>query len=201
MEKKYKINDADHVSIVQGEDKDLVIRVMDEFYNPVDMTNADVTLRLPRAEGYGAIKRSNVNNTFLAAHVNIEDDEITIEDHGYVDGDLVQISGTGLPTGISALTDYEVDVIDRDVIQLLDSDNGAIVDLSTQGTGPFTVVFQPLELEPDSILGRCEVGLDDVVTSALLAGEKMTIELEYTIDEVTTIVQMKKALSVSAQEV
>lgn len=199
MELKFKVNDADHVEIVQGEDRTLAIRIMDSNYNPVDLTDADVTLHLPRANGNGSIKRSNVVMGFVADDVNLEDDEITIEDHGLVDGDIIQIAGTGLPGGTAALTDYEVVFIDQNTIQLMNVSTGAIINLASQGTGPFTVTFAPLALEPDPILGRCEIELDDAVTSALLVGEKQTMELEYTIDEITTIVQMKKALTVSEQ--
>lgn len=84
------------------------------------------------------------NKTFAAAAVTVATDQITIAAHGYTTGLKVQISNPGtLPTGIVAVTDYFVIVIDANTIQLASSLANALagtaIDITGQGAGTNTV--------------------------------------------------------------
>ncbi len=84
------------------------------------------------------------NKTFASTAVNITNENITITAHGYTTGLKVQISNPGsLPTGIVALTDYFVIVIDANTIQLASSLvlalAGTPINISAQGSGTNTV--------------------------------------------------------------
>jgi hypothetical protein len=75
--------------------------------------------------------------TFVAANVGVIANTITITAHGFFVGLKVALSGTNLPTGLSA-TNYWIIVVDVDTIKLADSlahaVAGTAVDITTQGT-------------------------------------------------------------------
>ena len=88
---------------------------------------------------------------FLAAAIDIVTDEITIVGHGLPVGLKGQVSNPGtLPTGISAVTDYFVIVIDEDTIQLATTLANAIAvpavprDITNIGAG--TNTFTPVAI-------------------------------------------------------
>jgi hypothetical protein len=197
---KFKIDDKDSLEIVQGEDRSLVFRIMDEYLNPILLTAAVVILRMPRADGIGVMKRSTAKPTFTAA---ASTDYLTIADHGLVQNDKVQLTNSGgaLPAGLSTSTDYYVMVVDADTIQLSASVDGAAVNITGAGTGTHTLDFAPLSISGTNhaVLGKAVLTLDENATLGLKAGEKQAIELEYTISGSTRVVQMSKALSVYEQ--
>lgn len=75
--------------------------------------------------------------TFVAANVTVLADTITIAAHGFFTGLKVALTGTNLPTGLSA-TDYWVIVVDANTIKLASSLvlalAGTAVDITAQGT-------------------------------------------------------------------
>lgn len=85
------------------------------------------------------------NKTFLAAAVTVNPvNTITITAHGYTTGLKVQVSNPGsLPTGISAVTDYFVIVIDANTIKLASSLvfalAGTSISITNIGSGTNTV--------------------------------------------------------------
>lgn len=202
---KFKIDDKDSLEIVQGEDRSIAFRIMDEYFNPILLTGAAVTLRMPRADGIGIMKRSTAKPTFVAAAVDISEDQIEIEDHGLVTNDKVQFSNSGgaLPTGLSSSTDYYVIVVDEDTIQVAASADGAAIDLTGTGSGTQTLEFAPMSISGTNhaVLGKAVLTMDENATLGLKVGEKQAIELEYTISGTTRIVPMTKALTVFEQAV
>jgi hypothetical protein len=89
--------------------------------------------------------------TFVAADVNPDpDNSITIVAHGFFTGLSVALTGTNLPTGLSATTYYIVRV-DADTIQLATSlanaIAGTVVTISDQGT------TTDAALTPDALAG------------------------------------------------
>lgn len=74
---------------------------------------------------------------FVAADVSVADNTITIAAHGYLTGLKVALSGTNLPTGLSA-TDYYIIKVDVNTIKLATSQAlalaGTAVDITGQGT-------------------------------------------------------------------
>lgn len=85
------------------------------------------------------------NKTFLAAAVTIDPtNTITIASHGFTTALKVQISNPGtLPTGISAVTDYFVIVVDANTIKLassaLNAVAGTAISITNIGSGTNTV--------------------------------------------------------------
>lgn len=85
------------------------------------------------------------NKTFLAAAVTINPaNTITISAHGYTTGLKVQISNPGtLPTGITAVTDYFVIVVNANTIKLASSLVNALagtsISITNIGSGTNTV--------------------------------------------------------------
>ena len=205
MSYKFKIDDQDALEIVQGEDRTIVFRMMDEHFIPINLTGADVTLRMPRADSVGIMKRSSVKPTFLASDINISEDTITIESHGLVKNDKIQLSNSGgsLPTGLLIDTDYYVIVVDEDTIQLSDSVDGSAINVTATGSGTNTVEFSPIITSGTNhaLLGTAVLTLDENATLALKAGEKQAIEFEYTIAGSTRVIPMPKALTVYEQSV
>lgn len=197
---KFKIDDEDSLEIVQGEDKSPVFRVMDKDLNPIDFTGASIVAQFPKADGIGVISRRSANLTFASADVSAADDEITLEDHGLVNDDAVTLTTDDtLPTGLSLATTYYVIVVDKDTFSLAASAGGSAINITAVGAGTHTVVLSVLALDAVPKLGKFTVTLSDAVTSAMKAGEKQAIEIEYTISGVTRVVQMSKALSVLEQ--
>jgi hypothetical protein len=208
MSYKFKIDDRDSLEIVKGEDREIVLRLMDEFYNPINLTDADIFLELPKADGVGIIKRSNLKMTFTPDKVSVSADTITIEDHGLVDDDVFQLikagsQGASLPGNLAASTPYYAKVIDKDTIQVAASAGGTAVNISSTGVGTHTVDFAPIEFVDndgnDEILGKMTLTLSDACTNALKIGEKQNIELSYVIAGITRIVQLSKVLTVFEQ--
>ncbi len=92
--------------------------------------------------------------TFASTAVNTSTNRITIATHGYVTGTLGQISNPGtLPTGITAVTDYYVILVDANTIKiattLAHALAGTAVVLSAQGSG--TNTFTPTALSGGSV--------------------------------------------------
>jgi hypothetical protein len=71
--------------------------------------------------------------------VDTTTDVLTLAGHGFADGAQVRVD-TGVPTGLSAGTDYFVKLIDADTFQLATTLGGTAVDLQSAGS-PFFGVF------------------------------------------------------------
>jgi hypothetical protein len=75
--------------------------------------------------------------SFVAADVNTTDDTITIASHGFSTGLQVALTGTNLPSPLTATT-YWIIEVDADTIKLAtslaDASTGIAVDITTQGT-------------------------------------------------------------------
>lgn len=84
-----------------------------------------------------AVDATPTDQDFVAADVDVDEDTITIEDHGFFTGLEVALTGTNLPTGLSA-TDYWAIVVDEDTIKLASTKAFALagtpVDITAQGT-------------------------------------------------------------------
>jgi hypothetical protein len=203
---KWRVNNQEVVEIIQGEARDFIVRLMDENYTPIDLTAAsEVKVQLAKADDIGAVARSSKKLTFLAAAVAIAADSIEILNHGLVPDDKVQFTtSTTLPAGLSLLTDYYVQVLDKDTIQLALTPSlglaeaAAAINLTDQGSGTHTVDFAPLAITA-ATLGKVTLSLSAAASSALKVGEKQTMELEYTISSVKRIAQLTKVLTVLAQ--
>lgn len=97
---------------------------------------------------------AKISQTFTAATTNI----CTATAHGFSNGDKVFVSsGTTLPAGLSASTDYFVVVINANTFYLTAALGGAIVDITDAGTGTHTIVLKGKTI-------FCE-GMDDLMLS------------------------------------
>jgi hypothetical protein len=208
---KFKIDNKDSVEIVQGEDRDIVFRVMDENHNPINLTDAAIYVEFPKADGVGVVLRSNSQHIFSDEEVSTEDDTIEIENHGFVTDDLIKLikgeeEGDAIPGPLLEATDYFVIVEDKDHFKLAATPGGEAINLASSGQGDNTVNFSPVTFpgDNDEILGKVSVHLSDAATRAMKAGEKLPIELAFILeaegDDITRVVQMSKALNVYAQE-
>lgn len=89
------------------------------------------------------VTRTTPADTAAASAVYSVADTITIADHGLVDGQVGQVTtDDALPTGISAMTNYFVIVVDDDTIKLATSKANALagtaVNITAQGAGTHT---------------------------------------------------------------
>jgi hypothetical protein len=118
--------------------------------NNVTGTSYSSTIPLQYAETISVQASVDVNTptakTFLAAAIDIATEYITIASHGLPVGLKGQVSNPGtLPTGITAVTDYFVIVIDANTIQLASSLANALagtsIDITNIGAG--TNTFTP----------------------------------------------------------
>lgn len=99
---------------------------------------------------------------FVAADVNIDpDNSITAVAHGFVTGLKAPLTGTNLPTGLSA-KDYWIIVVDADTIQLADS-----LILARAGTA---VVITAAGTTADAALTPSALGSSTVTVKASLDG-------------------------------
>lgn len=98
-------------------------------------------LTLENVEGFSIVINANENtpgvDNFVAADVSVADNTITLTGHLFLTGLKVALTGTNLPTGLSA-TDYYVIKVDANTIKLATSSANAIagtaVDITAQGT-------------------------------------------------------------------
>lgn len=82
--------------------------------------------------------------TFAAADVNIVDNTATIAAHGFTTGLKIQVSNPGtLPTGLVAVTDYYLIVVDANTIKFASSQANALagtaIDITNAGAGTNTI--------------------------------------------------------------
>lgn len=201
MSYKFKIDDKDLVEIVQGEERSLVLRLMDEYYKPIDFTsNTLVKAQFPKSDGIGSVDACSVSKTFASAtDVSTTDNTLTITGHGLVNNEVVTLTTSDtLPTGLALATNYYVIVVDADTISLAATEDGDAIDITAVGTGTQTIVYAPLAVT-SATLGKLTITLSEASTAALKAGEKQTIELEYTIAGVKRVAQLLKCLTVFEQ--
>jgi len=104
---------------------------------------------------------------FVAADVDVDADSIAVGTHGYVTGLKVALTGTNLPTGLSA-TDYWVIVVNSTTIKVASSLvlalAGTPVDITGQGTTA-DAVFTPTALGSSTL--ACYASNDGVNWVAL----------------------------------
>lgn len=123
----------------------------------IDATSEDITVTLPPVIGQKGrklfLKRTDQQYkdwpTFADGNVTTGTDNLNISSHGLADLEKVQVSnsGGGLPTGLSASTDYWVIYVDADNIKLAASLADAIADsavdiTAASGGGTHTVEVQ-----------------------------------------------------------
>jgi hypothetical protein len=186
--------------IVKGEEKAIVIRLRDQNDDPIDLTGASVQVEFAKEDATKLVRR-NSTQSFLPAAVTASADTITLSDHGFADDDLVQLTNSGgaLPAGLSTLTNYYLIVVDKDTFKLSASAGGSAIDLTGQGTGTHSISGVGVSFSGDAMLGKLSVALSEEASTSLKTGADQTIEVHYTIANVTRIVQLKKALTVEEQ--
>ncbi len=204
----FKIENEDSASIVKGEDVSLAIRLFDATTKePIDLSNIDsISVELARENGGKIVVRDTSALDFADENVSMEDSTIAIEAHGLADNEPVALTNAGgaLPTGLAA-QNYFTKVVDKDTIQLMTEADGEAVEITAaEGDGVHTLTRDAdVVLEfvgaNDAILGKVTLKMSEVVTAALLDGERLTPELEWVEDDITRIVQLKKALTVLEQ--
>lgn len=90
--------------------------------------------------GKGTVR--SIVNTFPPSAVNDTTDVITINNHGYVNGFIVQFSSTGtLPAPLAPGTDYYIINATTNTFKLSATLNGGAINLLSQGTGTHTVAL------------------------------------------------------------
>jgi hypothetical protein len=195
------LNDEKVLNIVPGAALTVEMRMLDSIGIPLDLTDAtDLRLELP-AENR-TLKCFGTSQTFLGAAVDVEEDTISLANHGLAPNQIVRLSGSDLPAGLAAATDYFVLVVDEDTLSLAASEDGDAIDITDIGSGTHTLVYAPLSLpgDNDELLGKITVVLSSALTAALKVGEKQTLEFHYTkATGEKQIVQALKALTVVAQ--
>lgn len=200
----FKIDNEDNVSLVQGEDRVLKIRLLDDDTKiPVDLTGASIKFEAKSKQGGKLVVRSTAL-TFVDSAVDVANDKISLPAHGLAEGQKIQLlSGGTLPAGLALLTNYYVKIADENSIQLLSAPGGSVVDITAAaGGGTHTVDVALATIDGnDAVLGTISVPMDDTVTSQLKGGEKQTPEIEYTISGVTRVIQLSKAFNVLEQVV
>ncbi len=101
---------------------------------------AAVNITVGTLSGASATVVTNGSNS----EVDTAADTITLTNHGFETGDVVQLSTTGtLPAPLATLTDYYVINIDANTIQLatsaVNAGTGTQINLTTEGTGEHTI--------------------------------------------------------------
>jgi hypothetical protein len=197
---KWRLNNQESVEIIQGEERAIIIRLMDENYAPIDLSAAsEVRAQLAKADGIGCVTRSSVKPTFLPAAVDVTGNTIALPDHGLVTNDKFQLtSGGTLPAGLALSTDYFAKVVDKDTLQLAAALDGDAIDLTDAGSGTHQIELAPLAITSGT-LGKVTLTLGAAASAALKSGEKQTIEVEYTIAGTKRIAQLTKVLTVLEQ--
>lgn len=114
-------------------------------------------------------------DTFVDADVNTTSESITLTAHGFVTGNVGQLTTTGvLPTGLSLLTNYYVISVDANTIKLASSYANAIagtaVDI-TAAAGGGTHTFTPTTISASAKLQSTVDGVNWID----IAGKSTTI--------------------------
>jgi len=110
------------------------------------LVNADIDPGNPNRLRFRSVITGNVLATktfsFSFSDINITTDEITLTNHGLVDGIMVEVTTTGtMPNGVTPSTDYFISVIDADTFKLSATLNSpTFVDILTQGTGTHSLI-------------------------------------------------------------
>jgi len=80
--------------------------------------------------------------TFVAAGVDIVNNQVTSTAHGFATGRKIALTGAGLPTGLTA-TNYWMIEVDANTLKfaatLVDAQAGTAIDLTAVGTGTSTM--------------------------------------------------------------
>jgi len=121
-------------------------------------TNAEVNFATKPNSGVLRVSVSTATlysaRTLAAAAVTTLTDNFAFTSHGYANGVPVQVTTSGgLPGGLSASTTYYVQIVDANNFKLcatyaLATGAGAVIDITSQGTGNHT--FTPLGLIVDT---------------------------------------------------
>ncbi len=107
--------------------------------------------------------------------VDTATDNITLSNHGFSTGDVVQLTTTGtLPSPLATLTDYYVINIDANTIQLatsaVNAGTGTQINLTTEGTGEHTITSTVTGPAVAVSLGNNDGTFADPITSQLVNG-------------------------------
>ena len=140
-------------------------------YLPTELDGTE-TVQIYRSQGLAAVTDEmqlcyeyplNASNlvsagqTFETSDVATGTDIITITAHGFQDGTVLRFTTTGgLPAGLAASTDYVVSSATTDTFKLT-SLAGAVINITTTGSGTHTatnqVAFGIFDVTPDAVLG------------------------------------------------
>jgi len=90
----------------------------------------------------GSVLGLALNQSFVPAAVDIGTETITLFDHGLLHNDKVTFTSTGaLPGGLTAGVEYAITNVAASTFQLSTTTDGALVNLTTQGTGTHTFML------------------------------------------------------------
>jgi hypothetical protein len=188
------------IKIVQGEEISFTISLKNQDGDPVNLTGATLKVQFPKSDDT-VVARGSAAQTFTDSSVSVANNTISLPDHGLVDDDVIQLTTTGtLPAGLALATNYYVKVSDKDLIQLAATAGGSAIDITAAaGGGTHSVPALGLSVSGDPLLGKISITLSEAATEALKIGDLQTIEVEKITAGAKRIVQIKKALTVSAQ--
>lgn len=192
MELDFRIDDTQHLSIVRGEDRTFKVRVLEKAsVKPVSLSGATVAVRLACADGR-VLERSSAGK----AIESITGDSIALEDHGHVDGDVVQLTTTGtLPTGLYLATNYYVVESTKNALKLSATLGGSAI-TPTGGSGTHTIGGLGITLTSPAELGEVSVDLHDLATAVLQSGVMIDGSLSYKIGQVTRVIPLLRAFTI-----
>jgi len=199
MELAVKIDDADHVSLIQGEDRSFVLRLIDKDTGAPIALNSNTEVKFEILDSDGRLVRRS-SKAEVVDSVDTVNDKLAIAGHGYSDGDVVQLTTTGtLPAGLSLVTNYYVKDSNSANFKLSASLGGAAIDITDAGSGVHSVSGVGMVVASPNDLGKATLTLGDHVTSVLEVRNYQDAEFSYTIGANTRIVKMARSFSISSQ--
>lgn len=194
------------LSFTQGEDRLVLVTVFDIPSNlPINLTGGQAGINFP-LQGGGSVKRLtsgpivNTSGVVLPAGQN---GYIHLPDHGLITGDPIQVAVIGggvLPTPLAPATPYLIQTIDKDNFYFTDT-TGAIVSLTDQGSGSFTITNSTDLQIPAGDLGEIMLNLRALVSAQINAALAQPFQVEITLAGKTRIVPIVGHLDVTAQPV
>jgi hypothetical protein len=196
------------IQFCQGEDRSILMTLYDQVSGqPVDLATGSpvVEINLP-LNGGGSIKRTTGVVTALCANVSpTPANSVSLTDHGFVTGDPVEVAATGgstLPGGLTASTPYLINVLDNNDFQFTNPTTGAVISLTSQGSGSFTITNTTPDLAiTTGLLGQVTFTLRALVSAAVNAGLAQSFQVSFTISGLTRIVVVQNLLNILNQPV
>lgn len=199
---RLRINLGERMSFTAGEDRGFGLLLVDQATGlPYDLTNATLTMALPRLTG-GTIKRRSGPFTVDLAVSSILNGLSTIRypGHGLVSGDAVTVAGANgaLPAPLVPNITYHVSTNSVDSFGLVDS-NGNPVAFTSSSTAPAAIQMQGF-IVTQPILGSAALMLPMLVSNAVATGQGQSYQLTVlAADGLTRILTGTNQLDVFAQ--